>query len=74
MTPYLKNSSLFHKQLDEIFTSLVDFKKEHEIFFNDEIRGLIIKTAHVITYAFSNKNKNELTYIQSLKLALNSNQ
>jgi hypothetical protein len=52
---------------------LLDFKKEHESYFSDEIKALIIKTAHAIADAFSNKNKSELMYIQSLELALYHN-
>ncbi|TYQ00260.1 hypothetical protein C7447_101870 [Tenacibaculum adriaticum] len=63
---------LTNKDLDAnaCFNDFVEYKKEHEYFFTDEIKSLISKTADTIAKAFSGKNKSELIILAKLNLNL----
>jgi hypothetical protein len=53
------------------FNSFLTFKKKHESLFTDDINRLILKTARVVAYSFSQVNKSELILLAKLGLELN---
>ena len=52
------------------FREFVDYKKEHQTLFTDEITDLILRTAGAIAAAFSGVNKAELIMLAKLEMAL----
>ena len=60
------------KELDanSCYEEFISYKKEHEYFFTDELKSLILKTAGTIATSFSNLNKSELIMLAKLNLEL----
>jgi hypothetical protein len=52
------------------FDAFVNFKKENQKLFTDEIKELIWETANSIALSFSGKNKSELILLTKLKMNL----
>lgn len=50
------------------FVEFLDYKKEHEYFFTDTIKSLILNTAIEIATAFHGKNKSELIMLAKLEM------
>lgn len=53
------------------FNSFLNYKKDHEQLFTEELNALILKTANGIASSFSRKNKSELIMLAKLNLELN---
>jgi len=52
------------------YNSFLNFKKEHERLFTNEINTLILKTARAIAVSFSKVNKSELIMLAKLDMEL----
>ncbi|MBB5268441.1 hypothetical protein [Algibacter amylolyticus] len=52
------------------FDDFINYKKSQSHLFTKEIKGLILKTASAIAYAFAGINKSELTLLATLDIEL----
>ena len=52
------------------FNEFIAYKNEHKYFFTQEMNSLILKTAAMITSAFSGQNKSELIMLSKLSIEL----
>lgn len=50
------------------FNEFIDYKEEHEYFFTDTIKALILKTASEVAASFHGKNKAELIMLAKLDM------
>ena len=55
---------------DTCYNSFLNFKKEHEWLFTNDINKLILKTARTIAASFSKVNKSELMLLAKLDMEL----
>ncbi|WP_431136857.1 hypothetical protein [Psychroserpens mesophilus] len=52
------------------YNNFINYKKEHEAVFNNNIKSMILKTAAKITSSFSGQNKSELVMLANLNIEL----
>ncbi|TYB72559.1 hypothetical protein ES676_11370 [Bizionia saleffrena] len=58
------------RSAEDCYNSFIDFKKQNEFIFTDQIRMLILKTAREIAVSFSGINKSELILLGTLNIEL----